>query len=236
MAVFVEKDEAAGAFTAAGEELHGGLRGAGWCRVRRPEKIGGGFGHDDAHDGFAVAGGRDASRFDVRITTTTNQRRVADAAGEFAAGAAGGGGGEEAPLLIERYGADGALLVAAMIFCGVGILLATEPGFALGGRDEVFGVAERDAVGTGEVFGAFGDEHHVRAFFEDSAGSLDGIFDAAEARDGAGAEGGGVHDDGVTFDVAIEGEMGAEAGIEDGIVFEDDDGGFDGIERVTVVF
>jgi len=236
MAIFVEKDETAGAFAAAGEELHGGLRGAGWCRVRRPEKIGGGFGHDDAHDGFTVAGGRDTSRFDVCITTTTNQRRVADAAGEFAAGATGGSGGEEPAVFVERDGAYSSLLVAAMIFGGVGILLATEPRFAFGGRDEVFGVAERDAVGTGEVFGAFGDEHHVGAFFEDGAGGLDGIFGAAQTRDGAGAERGGVHDDGVTFDVAVEGEMGAEAGIEDGIVFEDDDGGFDGVERVATVF
>ena len=137
---------------------------------------------------------------------------------------------------IERDGADGSLFVATMIFSGVGILAAAEPSFALGGRDQGFRIAEPDAMGAGKLFGAFGDEHHVGAFFEDGAGSLNGIFDTAQTRDGAGAERGGVHDDGVTFDVAVEGEMGAEAGIEDGIVFEDDDGGFDGVERVATSF
>ena len=64
------------------------------------------------------------------------------------------------------------------------------------------------------MFRALGDEHHVRTFFEDSARGLDGIFHAAQARDGAGAKSGGIHDDGVTFDVAIQGEMGTEAGVE----------------------
>jgi hypothetical protein len=123
-----------------------------------------------------------------------------------------------------------------MIFGGVGIVFAAEPGFTFGRRDEFFGIAEPDTVGGGEVLGALGDEHHVRAFFEDSAGGLDGIFHAAEASDGAGAERGGVHDDGVAFDVAGEGEMGAEAGVENGIVFEDDDGCFEGVERVAAGF
>jgi hypothetical protein len=118
----------------------------------------------------------------------------------------------------------------------VGVFAAAKPGFAFGGRDEVSGIAERDALGAGEVFGAFGNEHHVRTFFEDRAGGLDGIFDAAEAGDRAGAERGGFHDDGVAFDVAVEGEMGAVAGVEDGVVFEDDNGGFDGVERVAAAF
>ena len=51
--------------------------------------------------------------------------------------------------------------------------------------------------------------------------------------DGAGAKRGGVHDDGVVFNLAIEIEMGAEASVEDGVIFENDDGGFDGVEGVT---
>jgi len=108
-------------------------------------------------------------------------------------------------VLIDGDGADGALFVAAMIFSGVGILAAAEPGFAFGGRDEVFGIAELHAVGAGEVLGTFGDEHHVRTFFEDRARGLNGIFHAAQTRDGACAKRGGVHYDGVTFDVAVEG-------------------------------
>ena len=98
-----------------------------------------------------------------------------------------------------------------MIFSSVGVLAAAKPGFAFGGRDEIFGVAEPDAMRVGEIFGALGDEHHVGTFFEDRAGGLDGIFDATQSRDGAGAERCGVHNDGVTFDVAIESEMRAEA-------------------------
>ena len=137
---------------------------------------------------------------------------------------------------IECDRADGSLFMAAMIFGGVGIFAAVKPGFAFGGRDEVPGIAERNAVSGGEMFGTLGDEHHVGAFFEDRAGGLDRIFHAAQAGDGAGAERGCVHDDGVAFDVAVEREVRAEAGVEDWIVFEDDNGGFDGVERMAAVF
>ena len=139
-------------------------------------------------------------------------------------------------MLVERNGADGALLVAAMIFGGVGILAATEPGFAFGGRNEGFRVAKGNAVRAGEILRALGDEHHVGASFQDRAGGLDRIFDAAQAGDGAGTEGGGVHDDGVAFHVAVEGEVRAISRVEKGIVLEDDDGGFDRVERVAAVF
>jgi hypothetical protein len=125
--------------------------------------------------------------------------------------------------------------MAAVMFGGVRILAAACPGFAFGGRDEFFGIAERYAVIVSELFGALGDEHHMRTFFKDGARSLDGIFDAAKTGDGTGAKCGGVHDDGVAFDVAIEIEMGAIAGVEDRIVFEDGNRGFDGVECVAAV-
>ena len=81
-----------------------------------------------------------------------------------------------------------------------------------------------------EAFGAFGDEHHVRAIFQNFAGEADGIANALQRGDRAGAERGAVHDDGVAFDAAVEIQMRAEAGVENRIVFEDDDGGFDGVE------
>ena len=86
-----------------------------------------------------------------------------------------------------------------------------------------------------ELLSAFGDEHHVRALLEDGARGLDGIFDTPKTGDGACAECGRVHDDGIAFDVAIDVEMRTVARVEDGIVFEDDDGGFDGIEGVAAV-
>jgi hypothetical protein len=75
----------------------------------------------------------------------------------------------------------------------------------------------------------------VGRFFEDGAGGLNGIFDAAKAGDRAAFESGGVHDDGVAFDETVEIEVGAEAGVEDGIIFEDGDGGFDGVEGVAAI-
>jgi hypothetical protein len=73
----------------------------------------------------------------------------------------------------------------------------------------------------------------VGAFFEDGTSGSNGVFDAVKAGNGAGAERGGVHDDGVALDLAIEIEVGAVAGVEDGVVLEDGDGGFDGVERVA---
>lgn len=45
-----------------------------------------------------------------------------------------------------------------------------------------------------------------------------------------------IHDDGVAFDATIEGEMRSVTGVEDWIVFQDDDGGFNGIEGVAAGF
>ena len=66
---------------------------------------------------------------------------------------------------------------------------------------------------------------------EDSAGETDRIADALQGGDRAGAKSRAVHDDGVAFDAAVEIEMRAEAGVENGLVFKDNDGGFDGVER-----
>ena len=197
------------------------------------EEIGGGFGENDFHYGFAVAGGGDGASFRIGVAATTDERRIANAAGKFAASASSGSGGEQAALFIEGDGADSALFVATMMFGGVGVFAAAEPGFALGRRDQIFGIAKRDAVLGGKTLRTFSDEHHVRAFFEDGTREANGIFNALQAGDRARAKSGGVHDDGVAFDAAIEIEMGAETSIEDGIVLENEDGGFDGVERVA---
>jgi len=235
IAVSVEEDDAAGAFAALGEELHGGLNGAGRCGNGRAEKIAGGLGEDHAHDGFAVASGRNSAGLLVGVTAAADERRIADASGKLAAGAAGGRGGEEAPLFIEGNGADGALLVPAMVLGGMRVDAATFPGFALGKGDKFRGMAQRDALFVGEFFGAFADEHHMRGFFEDGARGLNGILDAAESRDRASLERGGVHHDGVAFDEAVEVQVRAVTRVEDGVVFENGDGGLDGVKGVAAV-
>jgi len=85
-------------------------------------------------------------------------------------------------------------------------------------------------VFDGEALGAIGNEHHVRAILEDFASEMDGIFDALQSGGSAGAQRGAVHDDSVTFNVAVQIQVRTVTGVENGIVFEDDDSGFDGVE------
>jgi len=138
-------------------------------------------------------------------------------------------------VIIECDSTDGSLLMATMIISRMGILAAARPGFAFGGRDEFFGIAERNTLTKRKLFRTLGDEHHVRTFFQDGARGLNGIFDATKTGDGTRAKRGSVHDNGVAFDIAIEIEMRAVARVEHGIVFEHGDGGFDGVESVAAV-
>ena len=97
-------------------------------------------------------------------------------------------------------------------------------------EDEFGVVDEGHAVGAGELLGAFADEVDVRGFFEDEAGGLDGVAEALDAGDAAGFHAAAVHEECVELDAAVGGEEAAAAGVEGGVVFEDGDGGFDGIE------
>ena len=101
---------------------------------------------------------------------------------------------------------------------------------ALAGDDELGVVDEAHAVLGGEALGASADEVDVRGFVEDEAGGLDGVAQALDAGDAAGAEVGAVHEQGVELDAAVAGEEGAAAGVEGVVVFHDGDGGFDGVD------
>ena len=243
IAVAVEKNEATGGVSAFGEVMDriargeigaGNITGRPGGRVntsrRAAKKIDGGFGHNDFHDGFAVAGAGNAPGLRVGITTAADERRIAHAAGKFAAGAAGGSGGENVALAIHGDGADGALLVTAVMGGSVFVPFAMRPGFAFGRTDKIFRSAEWNAVLFGEAFGAFGDEHHVRRIFQDSASQTNGVANVLQCGDGAGTERCAIHDDSVAFDVAIQIEMRAESGVEDGLILEHDDGGFDRVK------
>src|SRR5208282_2252382 len=116
---------------------------------------------------------------------------------------------------------------------GVGIFAATKPSLTLGGRDELLWIAKRDAVLRGKALGAFGDQHHMRAFFKNGAGQADRILDAVQTSNGTGTKSGRVHDDRIAFDLTVEIEMRAIAGVEDGIVLKNDDRSFDGVEGVS---
>ena len=239
----VEEDEAAGAVRALGKEVDGfpgGEIGAGrstrnvggrvHAGLRAAKQICGGFRHDDFHDGFTVAGAGDSAGFGVGVAAAADERGITDPAGKFAAGAPGGSRGEQISFGVDRDGADGSLFVAAVMLGGVFVASAFHPGFVLGFADQFLALAELDAVFLGEALCAFGDEHHVRAIFEDLAGDLDGILDTMQSSGRSGAQRGAVHDDGVAFDVAVQIEVRAVTGVEDGVVFKDDDGGFDSVE------
>src|SRR5467141_2785155 len=118
-------------------------------------------------------------------------------------------------VTIEGDGADSSLFVAAVMLGGMCVFLALLPGCPLGFADQFLRLAELHSLGFGEALRAFSDEHHVRTVLENLARELNGILDALQSGGSAGAKRCAVHDDGVAFD---------------GGVFENDDGGFDGVK------
>lgn len=96
-------------------------------------------------------------------------------------------------------------------------------------EDEFGVVNEGHAVGGGEPLCAFTDEVDMGAFFEDKAGGLYGVAQALDTGDAAGFHAASIHEKGVQLDAAVGGEKAAAAGIEGGVVFEDGDGGFNGV-------
>jgi len=111
---------------------------------------------------------------------------------------------------------------------GAGFCLAEAFAFAI--EDQFAVIDEFHAVGLGEEFGSFSHEVDMRALFEDEARSVDGIAEALDAGDTAGLHATSVHEEGVELDAAVGGEEAAATGVEGGIVFEDGDGGFDGVD------
>jgi len=97
-------------------------------------------------------------------------------------------------------------------------------------EDQLGVVDEGHAVGAGEVLRAGTDEVDMRALFEDQAGGLNGVAQALDTGHAAGLHAAAVHKESIELDAAVGGEKAAAAGVEGGVVFEDGDGGFDGVE------
>lgn len=239
----VEKNQSAGSMRAMRELAHARIRD-GLCQRERAgllamrqqhalimQKIGSHFGHHNLHDAFAVAGAGNAASFRVSITTTANQRRIADAAGKFAARAAGRRSREEMPVLVERDCAHGAGFVAEMIFGGVRIAETTAPGDAFAFMNQIFGWTKFDAVLVGEFFRAAGDQHHVLTVFQDCARQADGIVNMFDCGDCAGFQRVAIHQDRVELHVAFAIQVRAISGVERGVVFQNHNSGFDGVNR-----
>ena len=226
------RDSVAGSYQCGGSFAGNGFRGID-ASERMAEKVNGRFGHNNLHDGFAVAGGRNRAGFAIGVTTGADERGIPDAPGKLAAGAAGGGCSEELAVAVNDNGTDGTLLVAAVMLGGVFILLAFRPGFALGGTDQLLRIAERNPALLREAFRAIGNEHHVTRMFENRPGKANWVFYALEASSRASTKVRAIHDDGVAFDAAIKIQMRAVTRIEDRFILEDDHSGFDGVEGRT---
>ena len=242
--VGAEEDDAsvtAQAFVEIGNGLCGGVFGSDACG----DAVDGPLAEDELHDGLAPAGERDGGGVVVGVATAADERGVADPAGGFGERTSGAGGGGDVAVDVEGDGTDGVMgfeggcgffverrfgsragegLVDAA--CEFGLLEGVEAGL-FAGDDEVHVLAELHAVLAGEALGSGAHEVDVRAFVEDEAGSADGVTEAFDAGDAAGAKIGAVHEEGVELDAAIAGEEAAATGVEGVVIFHDDDGGFD---------
>ncbi len=83
---------------------------------------------------------------------------------------------------------------------------------------------------VGELLRAWADEVDVTAFFQNQPSSLNGVAQTLDAGHASRLHAAAVHQQGVELDAAVRGEKAAPAGVEGGVVFEDGDGGFNGIQ------
>jgi SH3-like domain-containing protein len=85
-------------------------------------------------------------------------------------------------------------------------------------------------MGSGEPLRTFTNKVDMWRLLKDKAGGLNGVTQALDAGDAAGFHAAAVHEERVELDAAVGGEKAAAASVEGGVIFEDGDGGFNGIE------
>jgi hypothetical protein len=121
---------------------------------------------------------------------------------------------------------------------GEGVVAETG-GFAFAGMDEALAFAVEDefgvvdechAVSLGKLLGAVTDKVDMVALFEDQAGGLNGITKALDAGYASSLHAAAVHEESIKLYAAVGGEKAAAACVEGRVIFEDSDGGFNGIE------
>jgi hypothetical protein len=140
-------------------------------------------------------------------------------------------GGFGAFVVVED-GVQGGILSGEGVVAEAGRLteLGMDEALALSVEDELRVVDEGHAVGLGKVLCAGADEVDVGTLFEDQAGGLNGVAKALDAGYAASLQAAAVHEESIELHAAIGGEKAAAAGVEGGVVFEDGDSGFDGVE------
>ena len=137
-------------------------------------------------------------------------------------------------LGVARHGTDRAGFVAQVMLGGVGIFKTAAPGGAFTLDDEIFSLTEWNSIFGREFFCARADQHHVLAFFINTAGQTNGIQDAFDGGNRAGFQRGAIHQDGVELYTAVAIQVRTDTRVERGIIFERDNGGFDGVNRAAV--
>ena len=168
--------------------------------------------------------------------------------GIFVERASSGSAGGNIAVLVEGDGSDGVMGVEGRSG-GLGRFVVGEGGAGKGevgesgalirlsqGEALAFAVEDKlgvvdkwHAVGGGEFFGALANEVDVRAPVEHQARGLNGIAQALDAGDSAGAHRASIHEESIKLDAPVAGEKAAAPGVEGGVVFEFGDGGFDGV-------
>jgi len=101
-------------------------------------------------------------------------------------------------------------------------------------REDEFAVRdEGHAVGGGKTLGTFTNKINVRRLLKDEAGGLDWVAQSFDTGDAAGFHAAAIHKKSVELDAAVGGEKAATAGVKGGVIFEDGNGGFDGVDCET---
>src|SRR5229473_3444666 len=215
---------------------------------------------------FAFPCGAGGADFVIDAAARADDGGIAHAAGNLPGEAGGRGGGGDVALFVDGHAGnrargrmgDDALRVGEqrLIFGRVAEkrghlffpLGAVDAGPPIEGRRGLPG--EPDFAGVlgeeihfletfvdREAARAIADNHDVIGALHHGFGEARDVFDAAHARDGAGAVRGAVHDAGVQLDFALfVGEAAVANGVVVGVVFDDGDGGHDGVEGVATFF
>ena len=88
-------------------------------------------------------------------------------------------------------------------------------------------------MGGGKALRAFTYKVDMWRLFEDEAGGFDGVAEALDAGNATGFHASSIHEKGVELDTAVGGEKAAATGVEGGVIFEDCDCSFDGVDGRT---
>ncbi len=181
-----------------------------------------------ANEIFAGAGRRHGAVAVAGIGTCADQRRITDTAPLLARQATGRSGGCQVTVVVERHGTDRSVHMrrvnhGCMVFLPILEHLLAFRGVEIGRIDLLQSLRFRERIG------ALAGHQDVARMIHDGARRLDRILGGGQGGNGTSLERTAVHDGGVEIGIAVCGDGRALAGIEQRIVFQRDQGRFDGI-------